>query len=117
MLGVNMLGGKRSFWSGAAAVTVASFLFLVGAPSLRADDDCQHRIARADHHLHEAIEHHGYQSGQAEHARHELREAREHCWSSGHRWWDEDQHRWRTERDWDDEDHAHWGDHDRDEHH
>jgi hypothetical protein len=96
---------------------ISGFLAFTGIPRLRADnDDCQRRIARADHRLHEAIEHHGYQSEQVEHARHDLREARER-WSSGHRWWDEDQHRWHTERDWDDEDHAHWGNHDRDDHH
>ena len=35
---------------------------LVGVPGAKADD-CQERIARADHRIHEAIEHHGYDSG------------------------------------------------------
>ena len=39
---------------------------LAGAPHLRADS-CQQRIARYDHKLYEAIEHHGYRSEQAEH--------------------------------------------------
>src|SRR5207248_7377261 len=43
---------------------------------------------------------HGYNSKQANHERHELREAREHCWSTYHRWWDEDERRWRSDRDW-----------------
>lgn len=85
---------------------VAGLLTLGLVPQLRADDDdCQRRIARADHRLHEAIEHHGPQSRQADHARHELHEAREHCWNNGHRWWDEHEHKWRTGRDWDDRDH------------
>ena len=69
------------------------------------DDGCQRRIAKADHKLHEAIEHHGWYSRQADHARHELHEARERCWRERHRWWDEDGRRWHSDRDWDDHDH------------
>ena len=92
------------------ATAVIGFLTLGAASNLRADryESCHRRIAKADHNLHEAIEHHGYGSPQAERARHNLRVAREHCWSSYHRWWDEDEHRWRTERDWRDEDHEHY---------
>jgi hypothetical protein len=89
-----------------AAAALAGFLVLTGTPPLRADrDDCQRRIAHADHKLHEAIEHHGYQSRQADRSRHELHEARERCWSASHRWWDEHERRWHTDRDWDDHDH------------
>ena len=95
-----------------AGAALAGFLLFTGAPRLRADDDCQRRIAKADHKLHEAIEHHGYQSGQAEKWRHILHEERERCWNTNHRWWDEHEHRWRTDHDWDDHDH----DHDRDHH-
>ena len=95
-----------------ATAALAGFLMFAGAPQVRADDDCQRRIAKADHKLHEAIEHHGSESKQAEHWRHELHNAREHCWNANHRWWDEDGHRWRSDRDWDDHDH----DHDRDRH-
>ncbi len=97
--------------SGMAKITIscaalAGFLLFTGAPRLRADDDyCQRRIAKADHRLHEAIEHHGRNSRQADKARHQLHEAREACWGRGHRWWDEHEHRWRSERDWDDHDH------------
>jgi hypothetical protein len=85
---------------------LAGFLMLTGVPRLGADSDgCQRRVARADHRLHEAIQHHGRRSEQAEHARHELREARERCWRTDRRWWDEDNHRWHTDRDWDDHDH------------
>ena len=35
--------------------------------TLRAEDDCQKRITKADHKLHEAVEHHGWESPQAEH--------------------------------------------------
>ncbi len=98
----NPLFGKTALVSAA----LVGLLTLTGAPHLRADhDDCHHRIAKADHKLHEAIEHHGYQSKQADRWRHELHEAREHCWSANHRWWDEDGHRWHTDRDWDDHDH------------
>jgi hypothetical protein len=88
-----------------AAAALAGFLMFLGAPQLRADDDCQRRIAKADHKLHEAIEHHGYRSEQAERRRKELHEVRERCWNAQRRWWDEHEHRWHTDRDWDDHDH------------
>ena len=96
----NSLFGKTTL----AAAALAGFLMFSTAPRLAADD-CQHRVARAEHRLHEAVEHHGYRSGQAEQRRHELRQAREYCWGRMHRWWDEHEHRWHTERDWDDRDH------------
>jgi hypothetical protein len=89
---------------GAVAVALLAFS---AVPKLHAADDCQRRVAHADHKLHEAIERHGRQSRQADQARHDLHEVRERCWSSGHRWWDEHERRWRTERDWDDHDHDH----------
>src|SRR5712672_1285453 len=88
-----------------AGAALAGFLLFACAPSLRAADNCQKRIAKADHRLHEAIEHHGRESRQADHARAQLHEAREQCWNRNKRWWDEDGHRWRSERDWDDHDH------------
>jgi hypothetical protein len=94
-----------------AALTGA--LMLAGPTVLRADNDCQKRTEKADHNLHEAIEHHGYNSSQAEHARHELNEARSYCWNHEHKWWDQDEHRWRDQRDWNDNDHH---DHDHDQH-
>jgi len=97
-----------------AGAALAGFLLFAGAPTLRADDDCQKRISRADHRLHEAIEHHGRESRQADDARHHLREAREYCWEHSHRWWDEDGRRWRSDRDWDDHDHDRDRDRDRD---
>jgi len=97
-----LFGAAKITLAGAA---LAGFLLFTGAPSSRADDDCQRRIARADHRLHEAIEHHGRESRQAEAARHNLHEAREDCYNRNHRWWDEDGHRWREDRDWDDHDH------------
>ena len=101
-------GGNRFLGKAMLATALfAGMLALTGTPSALGDDDhgCQRRIAKADHKLHEAVEHHGWESKQAGRARHELREAREHCWNASHRWWDEDGHRWRTERDWDDHDH------------
>jgi hypothetical protein len=101
--------GEKRFLARAvlAAAALVGLVAFVATPRAYADnyDRCQRRIAKADHKLHEAIEHHGWQSRQADHARHELREARERCWNDYHRWWDEDGHRW--DRDWDDHDHDH----------
>lgn len=105
----HLLFGKTAL----ALAVLAGFLMLTVVPSLRADD-CQHRIARADHRLHEAIEHHGSRSPEAARRRHELHEVREYCWRVNHRWWDEHEHRWHSERDWDDRDHDR--DYDRDRH-
>ncbi len=100
--------GNRFFAKAMFATALfAGMLTFTGTPSALADDDrsCQRRIAKADHKLHEAEEHHGWNSKQADHARHELHEARERCWNERHRWWDEDGHRWHSDRDWDDHDH------------
>jgi len=99
---------KKVFWGRTAFATAAltGALLFMGVGAVSADEGgCQRRLARADHRLHEAAEHHGWESRQAERARHELHEAREYCWAHAHRWWDEDNHRWHTERDWDDHDH------------
>ncbi len=100
-------GEKRIF--GRAMLTAAvlvGMLTFTGAPIALADDGgCQRRIAKADHKLHEAVEHHGWESRQADRARRDLREARERCWNEPHRWWDEDGHRWHSDGDWDDHDH------------
>lgn len=103
-----------SYWirRALAAAALMTAMFLGGAVLLRAEDSCQKRINKADHKLHEAIDHHGPRSEQAEHWRHELAEARSYCWDHGHRWWDADAGRWRDNRDWDDHDH----DSDRDHH-
>jgi dienelactone hydrolase len=95
-----------------AAAAMVGLLAFVATPRVSARDyddysRCQKRIAKADHKVHEAIEHHGWNSKQAGHARYELQEARERCWNEYHRWWDEDGHRWHTDRDWDDHDHDH----------
>src|SRR5258706_14400967 len=87
-----------------AAAALAAFLMFPAAPLVRADS-CQRRITRADHRLHRAVARYGRRSRQADHARHELREERERCWTASHRWWDEHERRWRTEHDWDDHDH------------
>ena len=83
-----MLGyGKAVHLGNAGALLLRLLVFcsLTGAPHyrVRANEsaECEHRTERADHRLHEAIEHHGWDSSKAEHARHELgREAREYCW-------------------------------------
>jgi len=103
-----LLGGKKFLTRSAlAAAAFAGFLTLTATPAVFAHDydDCQRRIAKWDHRLHEAIEDHGYYSRQADHARHELHEARERCWRENRRWWDEDGHRWHNDHDWDDHDH------------
>jgi hypothetical protein len=88
-----------------AAALAAVFALATAAPAVRAGDDCQERMAKIDHKLHDAIEHHGNHSSQADHWRHELAQQRDRCWAANHRWWSEDDHRWHTERDWDEHDH------------
>ena len=101
----------KRFFSRVVLATAAllGMLAFTGTPRALADNDgrCQRRIAKADHRLHEAVEHHGWNSRQADHARYDLHEARERCWSERHRWWDEDGRRWHSDRDWDDHDHDH----------
>ena len=81
---------------------LAGLMMFTGAPDVKAiEAECQHRTEKADHDLHEAIKHHGYDSKQAEHARHELSAAREYCWGQDHKWWDVEAHQWRTEHNWD----------------
>ncbi len=88
------------------ATALAASLLLSSAPRAAGyDDDCHRRTARAEHKLHEAIEHHGPYSRQAQHWRYELHQARERCWRERQQWWDEHEHRWHHDRDWDDRDH------------
>jgi hypothetical protein len=101
------MGHRFIFSFGKMVLTAAAlmaFMLLGGAPRAFADD-CQKRISKADRNLHRAAERHGWESPEAEHWRHELREARAWCWEHRHRWWDEDGRRWREDRDWDDHDH------------
>jgi len=88
-----------------APLALGGALMLAAALPVRTEDDCQKRTTHADHKLHEAIEHYGYNSPQAQHWREQLAEARSYCWEHSHRWWDGDAHRWRSEHDWDDHDH------------
>jgi hypothetical protein len=86
---------------------LAAFMLFTSAPRVSAgESECERRTERADHRLHEAIEHHGWDSREAEHARHELSEARSYCWNHSHKWWDADARQWRESHDWDD-DHGH----------
>jgi hypothetical protein len=89
----NALFGRAAL----ATAALGGLLFVVGAPAANAADrdNCERRIAKADYKLHEAIEHHGYYSRQAEHWRHERREAYERCERYGYRYHDRD------DRDWD----------------
>jgi hypothetical protein len=109
----NVFGNSTGKWNTLIGTTAlaAGFVLFAGAPGAKADS-CRDRLVHADHKLHEAVEHHGYQSKQADNARHELHEAREYCWSHEHKWWDVDGNRWHTDRDWDDHDHDHDRDHD-----
>lgn len=90
-----------------ASTLAAGFMLMTAVPRAHAESEarCQRRIQHAEHDLHEAIEHHGRHSRQAEHERAELREARERCWREHHRWWDEHERRWHQEHDWDEHDH------------
>jgi len=88
---------------------ILALLLFTGVPRAHAEseEECQHHVAHADHELHEAIAHHGPNSSEADHKRHDLQEARERCWKEHHKWWDEDQHRWHDQQDWDEHDHDH----------
>jgi len=76
----------RKFLFGKAMLATAAlggFLFFSGAPQAQAADhrdSCGRRVAHAEHELGEAIEDHGYYSRQANHWRHERREAYERCY-------------------------------------
>src|SRR5215472_2814090 len=48
-----------------AGATLTGLLIFAGAPTLRGDDGRQRRGAKAHHHPHEGIEHHGYQNEEA----------------------------------------------------
>lgn len=86
-----------------AAAALGGFLFFAAAPNAQAAnrDDCQRRIAKTERKLNDAIEDHGYYSKQAEHWRHERREAYERCNGRDYRYrnYDRDDHRYN--RDWD----------------
>ena len=105
----------------AVALVLGAMLSTVAAPGLRADDErskCQHRIAKAEDKLDDAVRHHGAHSRQAEDRRRELVEERERCWNEYHSWWNGHERRWHGDRDWDrDWDHDRDHDHDHDDHH
>ncbi|MBZ5528541.1 MAG: hypothetical protein LAN71_11650 [Acidobacteriia bacterium] len=65
----------------AATAVLSGVLLFAGAPGAAAhgSEKCRGKIARAEWKLDEAIEHHGFYSRQAEHQRHELREAQDRC--------------------------------------
>ena len=86
---------RKSLFSKAAlaAAALGGFLFFASAPGALAEDrdDCQRRIAKTERKLNDAIEDHGYYSKQAEHWRHERREAYERCYGREYRNnWDRD---------------------------
>jgi hypothetical protein len=98
---------SRLLKTAGSALLLTCGLISAGAPRANAEDGCQKRLIHADHQLDRAIDKHGYNSRQADHWRHELREAREWCWEHRHQWWDEHGRRWHSDRDWDDHDHDH----------
>lgn len=87
-----------------ALLTAAVGGFLLFGAAGRADahdfDKCQRRIDKEEWKLQREINRHGFYSRQAEHQRHELREARERCWRDRERWECEHGRRDR-DRDWD----------------
>jgi hypothetical protein len=85
-----------------ALLTAAFGGFLLGAAGSAAAHDfgrCQRDIEKHEWKLQREINRHGFYSRQADHQRHELREARERCWRERERW--ERQRNWRRDRDWD----------------
>lgn len=92
--------GKAVFGKAAlASAALGAMLFFAGAPAATAadHDDCAKRIRKTERKLHEAIEDHGYNSRQANHWRHERREAYERCDRYGNGYRDRDY----RDRDWD----------------
>ena len=89
--------GKAAFTKGVfgktalATAALGGLLFFAGPPGAQAAgrDDCQRRVAKTEHELGEAIEDHGYYSRQANHWRHERREAYERCYGSNGYWRDD----------------------------
>lgn len=80
--------GKALFGKTAlAAAALGGFFFLASPPGAQAAgrDSCERRIAKTEHELGEAIEDHGYNSRQANHWRHERREAYERCYGGYYR--------------------------------
>ena len=71
-----------------ASAALGGLLFFAGAPTAKAAnrDDCERRIARTEYKLDQAIDRHGYYSRQANHWRHERREAYEHCYRNRDRY-------------------------------
>jgi hypothetical protein len=99
---------RSNIWNAAkVAMGMAALAGVLAFSAPLRADDCQSKIAKIDHNLHDAIAHHGPDSKEAAHWRNELAAQRERCWNAEHRWWDEDGHRWRTDRDWDEHDHDH----------
>ena len=105
------MNSKHNLFVAATSVLAGAILTVVllftAVPRLYAEDvdQCQRRVAHAEHELHQAIEKHGRNSKQANHERRELHEARERCWRERHQWWDEHERRWHKERDWNEHDH------------
>jgi hypothetical protein len=95
----------RLLLSLAALAAFTVFPALLPRAHAESEEQCKDRIVHANHKLHDAIDHHGPNSSQADHARHDLQEARERCWKEHHKWWDEDQQRWHDQQDWDEHDH------------
>lgn len=67
-----------------AALALAGFLFLAGAPTAKANDwdDCNRRVNYTEMHYREAVRHFGPYSREAQHwahERHEAYERLEHC--------------------------------------
>ena len=82
--------GEKKFRIRALLLSAAilGVLAFAGAPQASAEsyEACERRVAKAEFRLNEAIEHHGYYSRQAEHARYDLRVARDRCWNEWHRY-------------------------------
>ncbi len=83
---------------------LAAFTVFPTIPRAHAESEeqCKEHVVKANTKLHDAIDHHGPNSSQADHARHDLQDARERCWKEHHKWWDADQQRWHDQQDWDD---------------
>jgi hypothetical protein len=95
MLWRNSTGLARTWKTAFLTAAFGGFLLFGAAGNASAHDfdKCQRRIDKEEWKLQREINRHGFYSRQAEHQRHELREARERCRIDRERW--EREHHWR----------------------
>ena len=97
----NITGFAKGWKTALLTAAFGGFLLFGAAGRAEAQDfyKCQRNIEKHEWKLQREINRHGFYSRQADHQRHELREARERCWRERERW--ERERNWHRDRDWD----------------